>query len=235
MIVTIHQPEYLPYIGFFERIALSDVFVILNDVGYQKNGFVNRNKIKTKKGPKWITVPVRGRSSNLKINEVLIDNNKDWGKSQWGSIVEAYGKAPYFKNYSEFFKSTLKREWNSISELDIYLIDNISKFLGIKSKIVKSSDLNVSGMGTERLINICKGLKADNYLSGFGNEKHSVEKEKFEKEGIKVYIKEFGNPQYSQLYSGLGFLSRLSIIDLLFNEGLRSLEIIKLGSKKNNI
>ncbi|MFH1968249.1 MAG: WbqC family protein [bacterium] len=226
MTITIHQPEYLPYIGFFERLAVSDAFVILDDAGYQKNGFINRNKIKTKNGPKWITVPVKGRSPNLKINEVLIDNSKKWGDSQWGSIVSAYAKAPYFKEYSGFFQEMFMKKWEKISDLDIYLIENINKFLGVDLEIIKSSDLKASGAGTERLINICKKLGADVYLSGPGNEEHQVKKEAFEKQGIKVKIKDFSNPEYPQMFVEQGFLPHMSIIDLLFNCGPQSSNII---------
>ena len=228
MIVTIHQPEYLPYIGFFQRLARADVFVILDDVGYQKNGFINRNKIKTERGEKWITVPVIGRSPNLKINEVLIDNSKNWGASQWGSIVSVYSGAPHFKEYSGFFKKTFEKKWEKICDLDIYLIENISKFLDFSFKIIKSSDIKSKGRGTERLIGICKELEADNYLSGPGTDKgHKVEKEIFEKEGIGVEIKGFSNPKYSQEFKEQGFLPYMSVIDLLFNEGENSVRIIK--------
>lgn len=227
MILTIHQPEYLPYIGFFERLAASDVFVIFDDVGYQKNGFINRNKIKTEKGSKWITVPVLGKSPNSKINQVAIDNSKNWGASQWGAIVSSYSKAPYFKEYSDFFEEVFKKNWGSICDLDIYLLENINKFLDINSKILKSSDMDISGKGTERLISICKSLKADYYLSGPGNEEHQVEKERFEKQGIKVEIKDFSNPEYRQMFINQGFLPYMSIIDLLFNEGKKSVKIIK--------
>lgn len=226
--IVIHQPEYLPYIGFFERLAIADVFVVLDDVGYQKNGFINRNKIKTERGAKWITTPVIGRSPNLKINEVLIDNSQNWQSSQWGNIVSAYSKSPYFKEYSDFFQKTFEKKWEKISDLDIYLIENICKFLNFNCKIIKSSDLKVLGKGTERLINICKELKSDNYLSGPGTDKgHKVEKEEFEKAGIKVVVKDFTNPQYSQMFKEQGFLPYMSIIDLLFNEGQNSKEIIK--------
>ena len=232
MIICIHQPEYLPYIGFFERMADADIFVLLDDVGYQKNGFINRNKIKTEKGPKWITVPVKNRSSNLKINEVLIDNSKDWQASQWNSIAAAYSKSPYFKEYSKFFEQTFNKKWERIADLNFYLIENVAKLLGINSKIMKSSDLKISGKATERLINICQCLKADNYLSGPGNEDHQVEKEEFEKKDIKVEVKEFSNPEYAQMYMAKEFFPYMSIIDLLFNEGPNSSDIIKSGNKK---
>ncbi|HCC60233.1 MAG: hypothetical protein A2402_03760 [Candidatus Staskawiczbacteria bacterium RIFOXYC1_FULL_37_43] len=227
MIVTIHQPEYLPYIGFFERLAETDIFVILDDVGYQKNGFINRNKIKAEKGQKWITVPVVGRSPNLKINEVLIDNSQSWQESILDKIKFNYKKSPYFGDYYPFLENALDKKWDKICDLDIYLIENISKDLGFKFKMIKSSDLKVEGKGTERLINICKELKASQYLSGPGTEKgHGVEKQEFEKHGIKIKIKEFSNPKYKQQFSEQGFLPYMSIIDLLFNEGPNSPKIL---------
>ena len=234
MILSIHQPEYLPYIGFFERLSVSDVFVILDDVGYQKNGFINRNKIKTEKGAKWITVPVIGRSPNLKINEVAIDNSKNWGASQWGAIFSSYSKAPYFKEYSDFFEEFFNKKWSLICDADIYLLQNINKFLDINLKILKSSELGVLGKGTERLINICKELKADYYLSGPGNEEHQVEKEKFKEQEIKVETKDFSNPKYQQMFINQDFLPYMSIIDLLFNEGKNSIKIIKNNENFSN-
>lgn len=227
MIITIHQPEYLPYIGFFQRVLASDVFIVLDDVGYQKNAFINRNKIKTAQGEQWITVPVKGRSPNLKINEVFIDNQTDWQSKQWKTLLLNYAKAPHFKKYSQFLKEALNKKWEKISDLDIHLIKHSIKILGARTIIKKSSELNNKGRGTERLINICKELRADVYLSGPGNEEHKVETEKFEKENIRVEIQEFDNPKYSQLFINKGFLPYMSIIDLLFNEGENSINIIK--------
>lgn len=216
MIIAIHQPEFLPYIGFFERMAEADIFVALDDVGYQKNAFINRNRIKTQKGEKWITVPVQGRSPNKKINEVLIDNSQNWALSQLGSIKQAYSKAPHFKEIFGLLEEAFGKKWKKIADLDIYLIEKVNEYLGINTKIVKSSDLNVEGGGTERLIKICKELGADEYLSGPGSDKgHGVEKSEFERQGIKVKIKEF---------SGKG--PYLSIIDLLFNYGPESSNIL---------
>jgi lipopolysaccharide/colanic/teichoic acid biosynthesis glycosyltransferase len=233
--IIIHQPEFLPYIGFFQRIAEADILVALDDVGYQKNAFINRNKIKTKNGLKWITVPVKNRSSNSKINEVLIDNSKNWADSILGSISANYSKAPYFKDYFIILKDILSKKWDKIADLDICLLETINKILGINLRIIRSSELIVDGRGEERLIKICKKLKADSYLSGPGCEGHQINRENFEKEGMKVDIKEFLDHKYSQLFPERGFLSYMSIIDLLFNEGPKSLEIIKLSSKKNII
>lgn len=230
-IITIHQPEYLPYIGFFGRMANADAFVVLDDVNYQKNGFINRNKIKTKMGEKWITVPVLGRSPHKKINNVLIDNSKNWGVSHWGSLLSAYSKTPYFYKYADFFKEVYSKKWELISDLDIYLIENINKFLGIDAKILKSSEMSIKDTSTERLIKICQKLNADIYISGPGNEEHQVEKNKFDKNKIAIEVGEFASLRYPQAFPDAGFLPYMSIVDLLFNCGPESLKIIKLGGK----
>ena len=228
MTITIHQPEFLPYIGFFERLRDCDVFVVLDDVGYQKNGFINRNKIKAEGGVKWITVPVLGRSPNKKINEILIDNSKNWQESILDKIRFSYKKSQYFGDYYPFLENALNKKWDKIADLDIYLMVGVNEFLGISPKIIKSSDLEILGNGTERLIKICEELKASEYLSGQGTDKgHSVEKEEFERQRIKVKVKEFSNPKYNQQFSEQGFLPYMSIIDLLFNEGPDSQKILK--------
>lgn len=232
MKVVIHQPEFIPYIGFFERLADADIFVILDDVGYQKNGFINRNKIKTKNEAKWITIPVKGRSPNIKINEVVIDNSKDWSKSLLSLIEENYKNAPHFSEIFPIIKEALSKKWEKICDLDIYLLENINKILGFKVKIVKSSELGVNGRGNERLVKICQNLKANVYLSGPGTDKgHHVNEDEFESQGIKVQIMGFSNPQYLQQFSDKGFLPYMSIIDLLFNEGSNSVKIIKKEQK----
>jgi len=223
--ISIHQPEYLPWIGFFDRIAKSDIFVILDDVGYQKNGFMNRNKIKNPQGWQWITVPVQGRSPNKKVNEVLINNATNWADVHMRAIYLNYCKAPYYKNYSTFFEETFKKKWDNLGDLDIYLIENVLKFLGIKTKVERSSNVAVEGENTERLVNICKHFKTTTYLSGPGG-KNYMDLEKFREENIKVVFQEFNHPEYAQMFKDRGFIACLSIIDLLFNCGPNSLKII---------
>lgn len=227
--ITIHQPEYLPWLGFFDRIYKADIFVILDDVQYQKNGFINRNKIKTAQGWQWITVPVKERSSFKKINEVVINDQINWGKSQLKSLIYNYKRAPYFKDYIDFFENTFEKKWEKIVDLDIYLLENIIKTLGIKRRIERSSLMKIKGKATDRLVNICKKLGADTYLSGPGGKEY-MDIEKFKRENIKVIFQEFIHPTYPQLFKEKGFISYLSIIDLLFNCGSKSLDII-LGKK----
>ncbi|MFA5878136.1 MAG: WbqC family protein [Candidatus Staskawiczbacteria bacterium] len=228
--ITIHQPEYLPYLGFFDRIINADAFVILDDVNYQKNGFINRNKIKTADSWQWLTVPISNRSPNQKICEVFIDNQKDWKNDHWKALCYNYSKAPFFKNYADFFEDVFKREWTLISDLDVYLIENIIRMLGLNKRIGKSSTYNINETATSRLVNICKKFDADTYLSGIGGGKY-MELEKFQKENINLVFQDFKHPEYSQGFMRNGFLANLSIIDLLFNCGPKSIDIILSGSK----
>lgn len=229
MIITIHQPEYLPWLGFFDRILKSDILVILDDVQYQKNGFINRNKIKTAQGWQWLTIPVQNRESLGLINKVKINNQENWQENQWKTIFFNYQKAPNFTEYSHFLKVALEKKWENISELDIYLIGETMDILGVKKEIIKSSLMSIPGQGTERLVNICKTLGGDTYLSGPGGESY-LEIKKFKEENIKIIFQKFVHPVFSQLFEKRGFIPNLSIIDLIFNCGEKSLNIIK----KNN-
>lgn len=218
MIVSVHQPNYLPWLGYFLKIANSDIFVFLDNVPYTKNSIINRNKIKTEHGAMWLTVSVltKGRYGQL-INEVEINNNVPWSKIHWKTIWANYAKAPYFQSYSSLFESVYQREWRKLSELNETLIRLICEIFSIKGvKFIRASELNVSGKSTELLINICKALGADTYLSGFGGKKYMNEK-LFEKRGIELKYYEFQHPIYKQLWGD--FISNLSVIDLLFNEG----------------
>lgn len=214
MIVTIHQPEYLPYIGFFDRISRADIFVILDNVQYQKNAFINRNKIKTFDGWQWLTVPVKQREALKNINEIEISNEIDWRVKHWKALLYNYNKAPYFKKYSDFFEKLYKQNWTSLANLDIYLIENIMDMLGLKKEIKKSSLLKANGKADDLLINICKELGADTYFSGPGGRGY-MDLEKFKEQNINVVFQEFTHPVYAQQFGE--FIPNLSIIDLLFN------------------
>lgn len=225
MIVTIHQPEYLPWIGFFDRVIKSDVFVILDHVQYQKNGFINRNRIKNANGAEWLTVPVSNQMKHDPICKVDIGSN-DWQKKHYQSIVFNYVKAPYFEKYHVFFQEMYHNEWRNIAELDIYFITQILLKLGIKTKIVRSSEWELKSQSTDLLVDICQKLNADTYLSGEGGRRY-MEHEKFARAGIKIEFQTFVHPIYPQLFPGAGFVPQLSFIDLLFNCGEEGLQLLK--------
>jgi hypothetical protein len=223
--VAIHQPNYLPWVGYFHKMDNSDIFVFLNDDQYAKNQVANRNKIKTAKGAIYLTVPVliKGHSGQLTL-DVEIDNHINWRKKHWKSILFNYKKAQYFGNYSLFFEELYQREWKKLSELNEYIIRNIAENLGIKTKFIRSSELGTEGMSTERLINIVRAVGGSTYLSGIHG-KDYMDENKFKERGVNLTYQDFHHPAYRQLFGK--FIPKMSIIDLLFNEGPESIDIIR--------
>lgn len=226
MIVSIHQPQYLPWVGYFDKIYKSDIFVFLDDVQFKKNEWQNRNKIKTKKGWQWITVPVLKRFPQ-RISEVLINNTVNWRRKHFTALVTNYSKARCFAEYKETFKNIYSKQWEYLAELNIYIIEVLVKILGIRTPLLRASSLKLKGKDTLRLVNICQRLGAETYLSGIGGRDY-LDLEQFRRQNIRVVFQDFNHPVYSQRYeSNLGFVPNMSIVDLLFNQGSNSLKILK--------
>jgi hypothetical protein len=216
---AIIQSNYLPWKGYFDIIHDVDIFVFLEDVQYTKNDWRNRNKIKTPKGTEWITVPVIG-GIHQKIYETRIDNSKKWMKKHRKTIHANYASAKFYDTYKEDILDIYNKEFDTISELNIYAIKEICKILDINTKFVNSKNLKAPGKKDTRVINICKEIGADYYLSGPAA-KDYIDKEKFEKADIKLEYKKYGGyPEYKQLWDG--FTHYVSIIDLIFNCGEKS-------------
>ena len=230
MRVGIHQPMYLPWLGLFDRMYKCDVFVLLDNVPYSKNYFINRNKIKTANGWIWLTVPTLAKGSfGQLISDVRINNKVNWREQHWKSIYYSYKKAPYFSRYAEFFEQVYKREWTYLNEIIEELLIFILKSLEINTTIIKASMLNVGGVKEELILNICKAVHADEYLSG-PDGKNYLSLELWHENSIKVTFHNYYHPEYPQLHGE--FLPQMSIIDLLFNCGENSLEIL-LNLSKN--
>lgn len=224
MIVSIQQPEHLPWLGFFDKIQQADTVVLLDNVQFKKRYFENRNKIRTGDGWQWVVVPVitKGRYTQS-INQVEIDNTSHWRRKDWMSICSNYNKAPFFPKYSSFFEQIYDKQWTHLADLNEEIIRYIVQELGVKVKIIRASTLGTTGRGTDLLLEICQKLKADIYLSGISG-KDYLDETKFTEQGIKVIYQEFYHPIYKQMYEP--FIPCMSIIDLLFNHGDKSLDIL---------
>ena len=223
MIVAVHQPQYLPWLGYFDKIRRADIFCYLDCVQYKKNDWQNRNRIKTAQGWQWLTVPVRFQFPE-KINEVKINRTVNWRKKHLQAMVTNYRRSPYFEQYIELFESFYSTDWESIAELNIHAIEQLKSALGLDGKsAIQSSQLQLREDPTDRLIDICKALKADTYLSGQDGIKY-MDLERFQDNGIEVIIQDFQHPVYPQLFDG--FESNMSVVDLMFNCGPESLNII---------
>jgi len=228
MRVVVLQPSYLPWLGYFDQINRADVFVFYDDVQYDKNGWRNRNRIKTPQGRQWVTVPVVTKNRfGASINEVDIDSRTNWSAKHMKTLSQNYSRSPYFKEYVSTFEEAYSKEWGKIADLDIAFIEAISEVLGIETTFVRSSELDIRGDRLERLLEICLKFGAEHYLTG-DSAKDYMDEELFASHGIKVEYQNYIHPVYTQLHGE--FLSHLSVVDLLFNCGPESLSIISRGN-----
>ena len=229
MILAVHQPQYIPWSGYFDKIRTSNGFVFLDQVQYKAREYQNRNKIRTKDGWMWLTVPVISKGlGRQKISDIKVDNNSDWQKDHWESLKSCYNKAPFFKAHYDFFADVYSARWEKLIELNLHIIKYLLKELKIDTPLYYESQLNISGQKTDRIIEICQKLKADTYLSGIGG-KDYLEEEKFVKADIKLVYQNFVHPIYQQRYARGkdSFLANMSAIDLLFNEGENSVNVLR--------
>jgi hypothetical protein len=222
--LVIHQPNFLPYVGFFHKLSLADTFVMMDNTQYDKK-FTNRNKIKIPDGWSWLTVPINKEHKFLPNKLVEINNKENWKEMHWKKITRSYTNSKFFKkNYKSFFEEVYNKEWKFLFELNSELLRQIIDWLGLKIQIIKESELNINGNSTERLVNVCKELGAETYVSGVGGKEYMNEK-LFQKNNIKIEYQKFQCPTYTQIFGG-DFIPNLSIIDLLFNNGPKSLPIL---------
>ncbi len=231
MIVTCHQLHYLPWIRYFDKVARADVFVVLDDIQFNKNGWHNRNKIKGPQGSLCLTVPVLHRYQQ-KLNEVEIDEKTNWRHKHWKSLFMNYDQSQFFYEHRNFFEDIYHREWRKLNNLNYEILSYLIKVLGIETRIVKSSKLKVKGIATERLVNLCKVLNADTYLSGAYAATAYLDVDMFKRSGIKIALQDWQCPGYLQQYNRQGFIPDLSIVDLLFNHGKEAMDIIKKSEKE---
>ena len=220
-IVCIRQPGYLPHIGFFKKIQSCDIFVYFDDAQYAIRAWDNRNQIRNNNEKIWITVPVI-KPFKLKQNEVLILQN-DWQKKHLFMIKSNYDQCTYFDKYWKKLSSIYEKKWEKLIDLNIELIEFFKQELDIQTHTIKSSELNTEGTSSKKLLNICKRLQASKYLSGeMGHE--YLDTKMFQINNIDVIYEHFIHPIYNQ--QSKNFIPNLSILDLLFNEGENSKNII---------
>ncbi|QWE16950.1 WbqC family protein [Polynucleobacter sp. AP-Nino-20-G2] len=228
MILTAHQPCYIPWLGFFQKLASADLFIYLDEVQYQVNDWNNRNRIKTHQGAMWLTVPIlRKNHLNKKIKDVEINASEPWGKKHWKSIQNAYSKAPFFYRYSEFFADTYDKKWYSLVDLNRYMLGWFLETLKIQVEVRPASNYQFVGRKGDLVLDICKQLHAEKFIFGALGRDYA-DLEVFKREGIETVFQDYAHPIYSQLHGE--FTPNLSVIDLIFNCGDESKDILLSGN-----
>ncbi len=217
MQIAIHQPDYLPYIGYFYKIYESDLFVYLDDALYSNShtGLTNQNRIKTPRGELKLKIPVK-QTMGDKINEVITKDDLGWKEKHLKSLWMNYKKSKHFDEIYSDMEHLLRCDYKRISDLNVHIISYISKKLCISKEFINSSSLNITSKKEERIIDICSKLKASDYLSGNGAKAYQVE-EHFLERGITLNYTKFKPVYYEQLWGD--FIWNLSILDYLFMYG----------------
>ena len=229
MILAAHQPSYLPWMGLIHKIAAADLFVMADHVQYEKQGFQNRNRIKTADGAQWLVVPVRREGMSRSVGEVRIADDDKWRRQTIRTIETAYRRAPFFAAYAEPLFAIYKEQWDKLVDLNGALLRLFLDALEIRTPIVLSSSLSPSGKKTEMIIDLCQKAGADTYLSGRGGSVDYLDRPLLAEAGIRLQWQDFTHPAYPQLHPRCGFVANLSLLDLLFNCGPQSRAIL-LGS-----
>jgi hypothetical protein len=218
MIITAHQPAYLGWLGYFHKIALADKFILLDDVQFEKNSFVNRNRIKTSNGPAWLTIPLDMKGHMDKtISEITIDQKTNWPKKHWNSLLLNYKKAPFFSQYADFFEQYYAMVTTpNLNEFVSLSTNFLLKELTISIPSEKLSNTGVKSKKQELIIDLCKQCEANGFIFGALG-KNYADESLFRSNHISIYFQEYKHPVYQQLWGE--FVPFLSVLDALFNLG----------------
>jgi hypothetical protein len=224
IVVGIHQPNFMPWLGYFYKIKQSDIFIFLDNVQFPKTGgggYPNRVAININKESKWVTAPIQRQSGTWDINQTNFQDN-NWRKKIIATLQGNYAKASFFKENKDFIFSLIEFESNNLAEFNMNFILEVSNRLNFDTKFVKSSDFDISTTSTQRLIDLIQKVDGNIYLSGSGGDNYQ-DKEMYEKENIKLIYNKMPKITYKQLKTDK-FIGGLSIVDTIFNLGFDNLK-----------
>lgn len=230
MKIAIHQPQYMPWLGYFHKMASVDLFILLDDVQFKKNEWQHRNRIRNSRGWQWLSVPTTYKFPQ-KVNEVAIDNAQEWRKSHQLSLATCYGKSRFGKALMPHFERFFEMPFTTIDLLNKESIRLLAGIMGIATPVVCSSESPFEGVSTERLVAICRHYEAETYLAGAGGHDY-MDCSLFERAKIRVEFQDFHTPCYPQHWStgDEDFIPGLSAVDLIFNCGPESKTVLMSAS-----
>jgi hypothetical protein len=227
MIVAIHQPHYLPWLGYLHRVAQVDLFIVLDHVQFERRNYQNRSQIRLEGAPHWLTVPVLQRSQKERIVDKLIDNGspRAWGPIHLSTLRHAYRDAEHFKTYAGALGAILAARWERLVELDLALLEFLCQAFGIGTPVVRSSALGAVGAKSDLILNLCRAAGAGALLAGLGGSRGYLDADAFARAGVRLKWHDFRHPAYRQC-GPQPFMPGLAAIDLLFNRGPQSRAVL---------
>jgi hypothetical protein len=229
MLVAIHQPNFLPWLGYFDRMVKADLFVLLDHVQFERRNYQNRALIRLEDEARWLTVPVVQLSQKERIIDKRVDNPPGetarwWGPNSFNTLRYAYRKAPYFDLYAPRLREILETRWEKLVDLNIATLEFVREALDIRTPMLRSSTLAAEGQRSGLLLDICQKVDASAFLGGMGGSRGYLDKDAFAAANMGVVWQDFRHPQYAQCGEA-PFIPGLSVLDLLFNCGPASREI----------
>jgi hypothetical protein len=229
VIIAIHQPNYLPWLGYFDKIDQVDLFVFLDHVQFARNDFQHRNRIKTPAGPRWLSVPCVHSGGRTSLLHQRIAYDTPWAEEHWRSLQISYASAPFSADLFERLEPLYRERFDTLADLNIALVMTLADTLKLKCKWQRSSALRLPELHkSELLASICQRLGATEYFSGLGAQSY-LDSQVFERVGVRVKWQSFVHPTYEQLWMKQGFVSNLSVVDLLANAGHHSMQVLRLN------
>jgi hypothetical protein len=229
MIVAAHQPHYLPWLGYLDKLAKADLFVVMDDLQFEAQNFQNRQRVRLPDGGAWLTVPLEHGTQTDRIIDKRIDNSgnarQHWQRRTWLTLETNYRRAPYWSEYADELREVYTRTWTSLVELDLHMLGLAKRWLGIDTEIMRSSHLGLGGAKTDRIIEMCRRVGARAYLSGGGGSTGYLDVEAIGRAGFGVVWQSFEHPRYAQRYER-GFDKNLGFLDLVLNCGPKSRDIL---------
>jgi hypothetical protein len=229
MIVAIHQPHFLPWLGYLHRMAQVDTFVLLDHVQFERRNYQNRTMIRMNNEARWITVPVIQHSQKERIVDKQVDNRLHgpnwWSPNVFTTLRHAYREAGFFGLYAEPLRQLFETRFERLVDLNQAGLDLLREAFDIRTPLLKSSALSVEGARGDLILNICRAVGADGLMVGFGGSRGYLDTDAFARAGVRIVQHEFTHPQYPQCGTA-PFQRGLSSLDLLFNCGPRSRELL---------
>jgi hypothetical protein len=227
MKIAIHQPHFLPWLGYLHRMAQVDAFVLLDHVQFERRNYQNRTMIRMNGAAHWLTVPVVQRSQQERIVDKEVDNSRDdarwWGKLCATTLQHVYGKAAFFRDYAPGLRRILETRYERLVDLNQATLDYLRDAFGVRTPLLRSSELNVGGQRAELVFEICKAVGADRLLAGMGGSRGYLDVEDFARRGVRIEWHQFQHPVYPQP-GPQPFVPGLSAIDMLFHVGPQLLQ-----------